>query len=78
MLRVPVPELLTSQARALLRHTTRAMQKVKEAEPARVKSKGKGKAEVVNEVLEEAQREKLEKLKAERVVIQDLIDQLES
>jgi hypothetical protein len=53
------------------------MQKVKKAEPARVKSKGKGKANVVKELLEEAQREKLEKLKAERAVIQDLIDQLE-
>jgi hypothetical protein len=67
-----------SQARAPSRKTTRAMQKVKEAEPMRAKSKGKGKAKVVDEVMEEVQRERLEKLKAERVVIQEMIDQLES
>jgi cell division protein FtsB len=54
------------------------MQKVKEAEPARAKSKGKAKAKVVNEVIEEARRERLEKLRAKRAVIQNLIDKLES
>jgi hypothetical protein len=44
---VPAPEPSTSQARALLRWATRATQKVKEAEPARTKSKGKRKAKVV-------------------------------
>jgi cell division protein FtsB len=53
-------------------------QKVQEAEPARAKLKGKAKAKVINEAIEEAQRERLEKLKAERAVIQEMIDQLES
>jgi hypothetical protein len=45
------------------------MQKVREAKPARAKPKGKGKAKVIDELLEEARREKLEKLKAKRAVI---------
>jgi hypothetical protein len=57
------------QARALPRRTTRATQKVKEAEPARMKSKGKAKAKVNDELFEEARREKVEKLKAKRVVL---------
>jgi hypothetical protein len=68
------------QARAPLHWTTRAAQKVKEAELARMKlkGKGKGKAKVDDELLEEVWREKLEKLKAKRAVIENLIDQLES
>jgi hypothetical protein len=54
------------------------MQKVKEAEPVMAKLKGKGKAKVVDEAIEEVQRERLEILKAERAVIQEMIDQLES
>jgi hypothetical protein len=54
------------------------MQKVKEAKLMRAKSKGKGKAKVDDELVEEAWRERLEKLKAERVVIQEMIDQLEA
>jgi 6-phosphogluconolactonase/glucosamine-6-phosphate isomerase/deaminase len=66
-----------SQVRAPSRRTTRATQKVQEAEPMWSKSKGKGKAKVIEDLLEEAQREKLEKLKAKRVVIQEMIDNLE-
>jgi cell division protein FtsB len=51
---------------------------VKEAEPVRAKLKGKAKVKVVDEAMEEAQRERLEKLKAERAVIQEMINQLES
>jgi hypothetical protein len=76
-LRVLAPELSMSQGRALSCQTTRAMQKVKEAEPMRAKLKGKAKAKIVDEVIEEAQRERLERLKAERAVIQEMIDQLE-
>jgi hypothetical protein len=54
------------------------MQKVKEAEPMRAKSKGKGKVKDDDELFEEARREKLGKLKAERAVIQVIIDQLEA
>jgi hypothetical protein len=54
------------------------MQKVKEAKPERVKVKRKGKAKVGDEVMEEAWKERLVKLKAERVIIQGMIDQLES
>jgi hypothetical protein len=54
------------------------MQKVKEAEPARAKSKGKGKAKVDEETIEEVQKEKVERLKAEIAVIQEIIDQLEA
>jgi hypothetical protein len=53
------------------------MQKVREAEPTWSKSKGKGKAKVVEELHEEAWREELEKLKAKRAVIQEMIDNLE-
>jgi hypothetical protein len=59
------------------RWTTRATQKVREAELVREKLKGKGKAKVDDELFGEARREKLEKLKAERAVIQAMIDQLE-
>jgi hypothetical protein len=77
-LRVLGPEPSTLQARALSCRTTRATQKVKEAKPARTKLKGKRKAKVDDKLLEEVWREKLEKLKAERAVIQEIIDQLES
>jgi hypothetical protein len=42
------------------------------------KSKGKGKAQVNDKLLKEAQREELGKLKAKRAVIQAMIDQLEA
>jgi hypothetical protein len=51
---------------------------VKEAKPARTKSKGKGKAKVNEETMEEVQKEKVERLKAEIAVIQEIIDQLEA
>jgi hypothetical protein len=51
---------------------------VKDAKLVRATSKGKGKVEVVEEVMEEVRRERLVKLKAERAVIQEMIDQLES
>jgi hypothetical protein len=54
------------------------MQKVREAGPTQSKSKGKGKANVDDEVKEEARVQKLRKLKAEIAVLQDLVDQLES
>jgi cell division protein FtsB len=54
------------------------MQKMRETEPMQSKLKGKRKAKVVDEVIEGAQRERLEKLKAERAIIQEMIDQLES
>jgi hypothetical protein len=66
------------QARAPSRRTTRVTQKVKEAEPMQSKSKGKGKAKVVNMTMEEVRMERLKKLKAERAIIQEMIDQLES
>jgi hypothetical protein len=65
------------QARAPLHWTTRATQKVREAEPVREKLKGKGKSKVVEETMEEVWKEKVERLKAEIVVIQEIIDQLE-
>jgi hypothetical protein len=51
--------------------------KVKEAEPIRSKSKGKGKAMVVEEVREEVRREELERLIAKRAAIQEMIDNLQ-
>jgi hypothetical protein len=56
--------------------TTRATPKVKEAELARSKSKGKGKVSVVKEVCEELQREELERLLAKKAAIQKMIDNL--
>jgi hypothetical protein len=41
------------------------------------KSKGKGKVKVDDNLLEEAQREELKKLKSKRAVIQAMIDNLE-
>jgi hypothetical protein len=52
------------------------MPKVKEAELARSKSKGKGKATVIKEVREELQREELERLLAKKAAIQEMIDNL--
>jgi hypothetical protein len=54
------------------------MQKVKEAELARAKSKGKGKVKFIKEMMEEVQKEKVVRLKAEIAIIQEIIDQLES
>jgi hypothetical protein len=55
---------------------TRATQKAQEAGPTRSKSKGKGKASVVEEVCEELRKEELERLIAKRAVIQERIDYL--
>jgi hypothetical protein len=66
------------QAGAPSCQTTRTTQKVKEAELARMKLKGKAKAKVDNETMEEVQREKVERLKVEIAVIQEIIDQLEA
>jgi hypothetical protein len=52
-----------------LRQTTRATQKVKEAEPTQSKLKGKGKAKVNDMMMEEVRIERLKKLKAERAII---------
>jgi hypothetical protein len=60
-----------------MRWMTRVTQKVHGAEPARSKSKGKGKVKVVKELREEVWREELEKLKAKRAVIQEMIENLE-
>jgi hypothetical protein len=49
---------------------------MRETEPVWSKSKGKGKAKVINEAMEKVWRERMEKLKAERVIIQEIIDQL--
>jgi rhamnose utilization protein RhaD (predicted bifunctional aldolase and dehydrogenase) len=75
-----LPEPSTSQARALSRRNTSVMQKVKEAELTWFKSKGKGKgkAKVNDTTMEEVRMERLKKLKAERAIIQEMIDQLES
>jgi hypothetical protein len=76
-LRVPALELLTSQGRELSCWATRAIPKVKQAKPMQSKSKGKGKAMVIEELHEEAWREELEKLIAKRAVIQGMIDNLQ-
>jgi hypothetical protein len=52
-------------------------QKVKEAKPMRAKSKGKGKAKVDEEAMEEVRREKVERLKVEIAVNLEIIAQLE-
>jgi hypothetical protein len=57
---------------------TRVTQKVREAEPMQSKSKEKGKVKVDDEWIEEAWREELEKLKAKRAIIQEMIDQLQA
>jgi hypothetical protein len=67
-----------SQARAPSHRTTRVTQKVKEAKLMRAKLKGKGKAKVDEETMEEVQKEKVERLKAEIAVLQENIDKLES
>jgi hypothetical protein len=66
-----------SWGRELSRRTTRVTPKVKEAELTWSKSKGKGKAMVVEELHEEVWREELEKLIAKRAVIQEMIDNLQ-
>jgi hypothetical protein len=50
---------------------------VREAKPAREKSKEKGKAKVNDMTMEEVQKEKVERFKAEIAVIQEIIDKLE-
>jgi hypothetical protein len=57
--------------------TTRATLKVKEAEPMRSKSKGKGKVMVVEEAHEELQREELERLLEKQAAIQEMINNLQ-
>jgi hypothetical protein len=74
---VPVLGSSTSQGRELLRRTTRAMQKVKETQPTWSKSKGKGKVKVDDGLFNEAWSEELAKLKAKRVAIQTMINQME-
>jgi hypothetical protein len=59
------------------RRATRATLKVKEAKPTRSKSKGKGKASVVEEAREELRREELERLLEKKVAIQEMIDNLQ-
>jgi hypothetical protein len=54
------------------------MQKVREAEPVRSKSKGKGKSNLDDEAKEEVRVERLTKVKAEIAILQDIVDQLES
>jgi hypothetical protein len=55
------------------------MQKVKEAELTRAKLKGKvkGKVKVDEEMMEEVRKEKVERLKVEIVVLQEIVDKLE-
>jgi hypothetical protein len=62
-----------SQVRALSRRTTRATQKVQEAELTRAKSKVKRKAKVIEEAMEEVQKEKVERLKADIAVNLEII-----
>jgi hypothetical protein len=50
---------------------------MQESEAARSKSKGKGKASVVEEAREELWREELERLLAKKVVIQEMINNLQ-
>jgi hypothetical protein len=76
-LRVLAPEASTSRGRELSRQTTRVTPKIKEVELMRSKSKGKGKALVVEEVHEELRREELERLLAKKAAIQELIDNLQ-
>jgi hypothetical protein len=52
------------------------MQKVRETELTQSKSKGKGKATVVEEVCEELRKEELERLLAKKAVIQEMINDL--
>jgi hypothetical protein len=66
-----------SQVRAPSCQTTRTTQKVREVKPTQEKSKGKGKAKVINLKIEEVQNEKVAKLKAEIVVNLEMIAQLE-
>jgi hypothetical protein len=53
------------------------MPKAKEAEPVRSKLKGKGKVKVDNRLFDEVWNEELAKLKAKKVAIQAMIDQME-
>jgi hypothetical protein len=55
---------------------TRATQKVREAESMQSKSKGKGK-EKVNDLCEEVWMEELERLIEKRLVIQEMINNLQ-
>jgi hypothetical protein len=75
-LAVPTAGTLTSRGREPARQATRATQKGQGAEPTRSKSKGKGKALVVDEVREELRKEELERLIAKRAVIQERINYL--
>jgi hypothetical protein len=54
-----------------------AMQKVKEAKLTQSKLKGKGKGKADDKLVDEAWRDELEILKAKRMAIQAMIDQLE-
>jgi post-segregation antitoxin (ccd killing protein) len=65
------------QGRELSCRTTRATQKVKEAEPMRSKLKGKGKVKVNDKLFDEAWSEELGISKAKKAAIQAMINQLE-
>jgi hypothetical protein len=69
--------LLMLRGREPAWRATRAMQKVWETESIQSKLKGKAKAKVNDEAMEEVQVERLRKVKAEIVVLQDIINQLE-
>jgi hypothetical protein len=66
-----------SQGREPTRWTTRVTQKVWEAELTWSKLKGKGKEKVDDKLFDEAWSEELGILKAKKVAIQAMIDQLE-
>jgi hypothetical protein len=76
-LRVPVPGPSTFQGGEPSRQTTRATQKVKEAEPTWSKLKKKGKAKVDDKLFDKVWSEELGILKAKKAAIQAMIDQLE-
>jgi hypothetical protein len=69
--------LSTSQGRELARWATRATQKVWEAKSTQSKSKGKGKVNIDDKLVDEAWSEELGILKAKRAAIQAMINQLE-
>jgi hypothetical protein len=55
----------------------RVTQKAQGAGPTWSKSKGKGKASVVEEVRKELRKEELERLLAKKAAIQEMIDRLQ-
>jgi hypothetical protein len=55
----------------------RLMQKAQEAGPTRSRSKGKGKASVVEDAHEELRKEELVRLMAKKAAIQEMINRLQ-